>query len=476
MAVPLTRRGFIRGGLAAGATCMLPKSHVLGANDDIRVAILGCGVMGGGHINKFDAMSGVRVVAVSDPDLTRMDSKTLSHSHEKHQDFRRVLDDKGVDAVVIATPNHWHSPMAIMACQAGKHAYVQKPVSHGIWEGRKMVEAARRYDRMVQAGTQLRSDPGVAEAAEDIQAGKYGKVLWVHCLVLNIREPIGKVSEPQSIPTHIDYDLWCGPAPKTPVMRQSFHYDWHWQWNWGDGEMGNWGPHYIDNFRQILGWDDVPDSVIAVGGRVVWDDNGETPNMHVALFQHDGLNVVVDIRNLPRQAGTTQAAAYQGLEHGNVFMCEEGVVKFNLFGGWAYDPDGAPIKQYHSNAGNGHEANFIQALRSGQPSDLNAEIEIGHLSTAMCHMANISCRVGQLATANQIEHSMQDHEDAQETIRALVGQIDANDGDLAETPLVLGPRLAFDRVAEKFSGPHAAEANRLLRHPMRKSFAVPDVV
>jgi len=366
--------------------------------------------------------------------------------------------------------------MAIMACQAGKHAYVQKPVSHSIWEGRKMVEAARRYDRIVQAGTQHRSDPGVAEAAADIQAGKYGKVLWVHCLVLNLRESIGKVSVPQSIPSHIDYDLWCGPAPKTPLMRESFHYDWHWQWNWGDGEMGNWGPHYIDDVRHIFGWDDVPQSVIAAGGRRVWDDNGETPNMHVALFQRDGLKLVVDIRNLPRQTGTTEAATYMGLEHGNVFMCEDGMVKINLEGGQSYDPDGTPIKEYKSNRGFVHEANFIEAIRSGQRSDLNAEIEIGHLSTTMCHMANISYRVGQQATVDEIEQSMREHDDAQETIRDIVGQIEANGGDLAATPLVLGPRLEFDLEAENFSGPHAANSNRLLSYEMRKSYAVSDVV
>ena len=478
MALQLSRRNFLRGGLAVGATCTLPKSRVLGANDDVRVAIMGCGVMGGGHIKKFDRLPGVRVVAVSDPDLTRMDSKTdgLSHLPVKHQDFRRILDDKNVDAVVIATPNHWHSPMAILACQAGKHAYVQKPVSHGIWEGRKMVEAARRCDRIVQAGTQHRSDPGVAEVAKDIQAGKYGKVLWVHCLILNLREPIGKVSRPQSVPSHIDYELWCGPAPKTPVMRESFHYDWHWQWNWGDGEMGNWGPHYIDDVRHILGWDDVPQNVIAAGGRSVWDDDGETPNMHLALFEHGGVKVVVDIRNLPRQAGTTDAATYRGMEHGNVFICEGGTVKINLSGGQGFDENGTPIKEYHSNRGAVHEENFIQAIRSGRRSNLNAEIEIGHLSTVMCHLGNICYRVGQQATVEEIEQSMQDHEDAQETIRAIVRQIEANDGNLTDHPLMLGPRLEFDGVAEKFSGPHAEQANRLLRYEMRDSYAVPDLV
>jgi hypothetical protein len=247
----------------------------------------------------------------------------------RHQDFRRILDDKNIDVVVIATPNHWHAPMTIMACKAGKHVYVEKPVSHGIWEGRQMVKAARDHDRIVQAGTQHRSDPALRELAADLRSGRYGKVLWIHCSRLVAREPIGKVAEPVPVPNHIDYNLWAGPAPMTPVMRMNFHYDWHWQWNWGDGEMGNWGIHYVDDVLNFLELDTVPTRVIAAGNRFAWNDDGQTPNMHMALFDLKGIPLVVDIRNLPdlqrpegQRAGGDGGAVYLRMRHGNYIMCE----------------------------------------------------------------------------------------------------------------------------------------------------------
>ena len=468
----------MQGSMAAGAAMLLPTARVLGANSDIRVAVIGTGWMGGLHCKQLKHISGVRTVALSDADLQRMDedAQVFDQEPHKHQDFRRVLDDKNIDAVIIATPNHWHCSMAIMACQAGKHVYVQKPVSHCIWEGRKMVEAARKYDRLVQAGTQHRSDPAVAEAAADIQSGMYGKVLWVHTMMLSTRFPIGKVNTPLTVPPHIDYNLWCGPAPKTSVMRKQFHYDWHWQWNWGDGEMGNWGPHYVDDLRHLLGWNDLPQTVIAAGGRFVWDDNGQTPNMHFALFNHDGLNVVVDMRNLPAKTGTKSPSRYLKTNQGNVVVCESGTVRIARGGGWSYDTNDKRVKQYKGDGGGGHLRNFFDALRSGSRSKLNAEIEIGHLSTAMCHMANIAYRMGKQTSVEQVEQSMSEHQDAVETLKATVNQIDANHGDLTEHPLVLGPRLHFDNATETFTGPHGPEANRFLSYEMRKPFAVPEVV
>ena len=251
----LTRRKVL-GAAAVGAACTVVPGTVLGANDRVNVGVIGTGGKGGSHAKAFSKMDGVAVVAVCDADKGRM--AKAPDKARKHQDLRRLLDMKEIDAVVIATPNHWHSLAAILACQAGKHVYVEKPISHCIWEGRKMVEAARKYKRVVQAGTQHRSCPATIACAKDVQAGKYGKVLWAHCSKLGARSPIGKVSGPQSPPESVDYELWAGPAPKTPVMRRKFHYDWHWQWNWGDGEAGNWGPHYVDDLRHILGWDDIP--------------------------------------------------------------------------------------------------------------------------------------------------------------------------------------------------------------------------
>ena len=476
-----TRRNFLQRAVAAGSVLSARRTHqAMAANDQVNVGIIGLGMMGGGHARFFPNLNGVRVSAISDADSQRM-GKAANHlpsSTLLHQDFRRILDDKSIDAVVIATPNHWHALMTIMACQAGKHVYVQKPVSHNIWEGRKMVEAARRYNRIVQAGTQHRSCPAVQKARTDILAGKYGRPKWVHCSVLHTRKSIGHVSDPLSVPDHIDYDLWTGPAPKVPVMRKSFHYDWHWQWNWGDGETGNWGPHYADDLRNLLGWDDVPDNVVAAGNRFVWKDNGETPNVHLALFDHRNVKVVIDIRNLPDPSGPGGAtgAIYRDTRGGNYIHCEDAVIRLARGGGTATSHDGELIQQYSGNGGEGHEQNFIHAIRAGDRNELNCEITQGHLSTVMCHQANIAFRVGHSAPPEQIRENLKSHPDAVETFNDMARQLGGNSVDLAEQPFLLGPQLHFDREVEQFRGEGAAVANELVAGTYRAPFAVPTQV
>ena len=477
----ISRRDFVAASAAAGATFLLPSPNVLGANDRVNVAIIGCGVKGGGHIDGFQQIAGVRIVAISDPDLKRMEkgAAKLEHPVARHQDFRRILDDPAVDAVVIATPNHWHAPMTIMACKAGKHVYVEKPVSHGIWEGRQMVKAARAHDRIVQAGTQHRSDPALRELAADLKSGMYGKVLWIHCSRLGAREPIGKVTEPTPVPDHIDYNLWAGPAPITPVMRKSFHYDWHWQWNWGDGEMGNWGIHYVDDVLNFLELDTVPTRVIAAGNRFAWDDDGQTPNMHMALFDLKGIPLVVDIRNLPdprrpegRRAGGDGGAVYLRMRHGNYIMCTGGFIRLARGGGKSYDREtGQELKHYKGIGGSGHDLNFINAVRSGRRSDLNAEIEVSHRSTILCHQANISYRIGRETAIDDVQGAFREHADAIETLTDMVEQVRGNGVDPTRTPFVLGPRLTFDPQRERFTGTHAEIANNYLRYEYRAPFA-----
>jgi predicted dehydrogenase len=338
-----------------------------------------------------------------------------------------------------------------------------------------MVEAARKYNRVVASGTQHRSCPAVQEAARDIKAGRWGKVLWVHCSKLGARGPIGKVTSPQPVPPYIDYNLWAGPAPMTPVMRKSFHYDWHWQWNWGDGEMANWGIHYIDDFRHILHWDDVPTKVIAAGNRFAWDDNGETPNMHFALFDYDGLPVVVDIRNLPhpgQRGGGSRGARYLGRTGGNHIQCEHAAIKISRGGGNAYDKDGERIHQYKGDGGSAHAQNFIDCVRSGRPEDLAAEIEVGHLGTAVCHQANIAWRAGSEASVDEVRESMKKHDDAINTLDAMLEQLDANDVNLAKEKFILGPELTYDRKKERFVGAHAEKANKYVTCSYREPFVV----
>jgi predicted dehydrogenase len=494
MMEPINRRGFLKRTLSTAAGSYVALSafrdavpSVRGANDEIRLAVAGVRGRGGAHIGDFMKLPGVKVVALCDPD-SQVLGNTVQQFKNKYNvedaaiqgyaDVRKILERKDVDALVIATPNHWHALMTVWACQAGKHVYVEKPVSHSIREGRKMVEAARKYNRIVQAGTQHRSCPAVQEAARDIQAGRYGKVLWVHCSKLQSRLPIGKVTEPQPVPDFIDYNLWAGPAPMTPVMRQQFHYDWHWQWNWGDGEMANWGIHYLDDVRHLLGWKDVPTKMVAAGNRFAWDDNGETPNMHFALMDYDGLPLIVDIRNLPdpQRKGGKDGAVYLDRRDGNYVQCENASVRISRGGGWSYDLDGKRIYQYKGNGGAGHARNFIDAVRSGRREDLAAEIEVGHFGTTICHQANIAWRVGAQATPEQVRESMKANQDALNTLTDMLAQLEGNEVDLAKQSFVLGPQLTYDRRQERFVGAHAEPANQLLQCSYRAPFVIRDSV
>ena len=483
----INRRTFLKRGIAATAGSYLALSSspgilpsVRGANDEIRIAVAGIRSRGGGHIKHFQSLKNVNVVAVCDPDSQVLEG-WVKQCKDKYgttvsgyADVRELLDRKDIDALVIAAPNHWHSLMTVYACQAGKHVYVEKPVSHSIWEGRKMIEAARKYNRIVQAGTQHRSCPAVKEAAHDIQSGRWGKVLWVHCSRLGPRQSIGKVTSPQPVPEHIDYNLWAGPAPMTPVMRKQFHYDWHWQWNWGDGEMANWGVHYLDDLRHLIGWNDVPTKIIAAGNRFAWDDNGETPNMHFALCDYDGIPFVIDVRNLPdpwRRPGG--GARYLNWGGGNCIQCEDAMVKLSRGGGGAYNKQDKRIHQYKGDGGSAHAQNFIDCLRSGRREDLAAEIEVGHLSTVVCHQANIAWRAGAEATLDEIHHSMQSHQDALYTLTDMLQQLAGNSVDLTKKPFVLGPQLTYDRKQERFVGAGADKANKYITCSYREPFVMP---
>jgi len=469
----LSRRQFLAGTAAAGAAYSIFPSRAYGANERVNIGIIGLGGKGGAHYKDFGQISDVAILAVCDADENRM-AKVDDHV-AKHQDLRRLIEMKDIDAVVIATPDHWHCLAAIMAFEAGKHAYVEKPVSYSIWEGRQMVAAARKYNRIVQAGTQQRSCPAVQRCAEDVQSGKYGKVLWAHTSRLGARAPIGKVDGPQPVPESIDYNLWAGPGPMTPIMRQNFHYDWHWQWNWGTGEMGNWGVHYLDDLRNILGWDDVPGNAIAAGNRW-WDDDGETPNMHMALMEHKGVKVVIDVRNMTDPGrGGDEGAVYLGARGGNYIMCEDAFIRIARGGGKSYDRETKKtIYQYKGTGGAGHDRNFIKAIQQGSNESLNCEIEVGHMSTVMCHMANVAWRVGSEATVDEVRQSMKDHEDAVNTLEDIVDQLGRCEVDIQKKPFILGPRLTYDCQAERFTGDNAAKANELVRTPCRESFIVPE--
>lgn len=475
----MNRRSFITKTAAAaaltGAYNVLPAQS-LGANQRVNVAIIGIGWRGGDLLKLFSGLDNVSVIAVCDADTKRMDGcEKHAPKAKKIQDYRKVLEMRDLDAVVITTPNHWHAPMAIAACQAGKHVYVEKPVSHGIWEGRKMVEARQKYGKVVQAGTQQLSCPAVIQCGEDIRSGKYGKVLWAHCFKINKRNSVGLRSEPMKVPGHIDYNLWAGPAPMDPIYREKFHYDWHWDLRWGDGEMGNWLVHYTSDLCYMLGWTGMPESVVSSGGRFLWDDAADAPNMLFSAMEHQGVPVTGEIRNLTRAKGSKALPAYMDRRDGNIIMCEKGLIKLARGGGKAYTPDGKEtIKNYSGNAGRGHQQNFIDAVRANDHSMLAAPIEGCHISSGICHLSNISYLMGQQSSRDEVRARMSDFEDIRRTTEAQLRNLKANEVDWND--LTLGPKLSFNPATETFSGDHASEANQLLRYDMRKEFAVPERV
>ncbi|MGH7959210.1 MAG: Gfo/Idh/MocA family protein, partial [Opitutaceae bacterium] len=412
-----TRREFLKTSLAGGSAALLLHHRGAAAvaksgsaNGDIRMAIVGFRGKGAGHIERFRKLPGVRVVALCDVDreVLALNVKKFTDRGEKvaaYVDYRKLLEDSSIDAVAIATPNHWHSLMSIWACQAGKDVYVEKPISHNVWEGRKAVEAAVKYNRIVQAGTQSRSDEALQEAFAYIQAGKLGKIQWVRGLCYKERGSIGKTSGPQQVPSHIDYDLWSGPAPLDPPRRNSptrgpIHYDWHWFWNYGGGDIANQGIHEMDMCRWVLGQKGFPSAVMSFGGRFGYEDDAETPNTQIAVYDYEPAPLIFEVRGRPRKTGENAMDAYRGIRVGLTVQCEGGYFAGGANGGGVYDSAGKKMKQFSSSGGEGHGANFIAAMRSRKTSDLTAPVEVGHVSSALCHLGNISYRLGK-NTANE---------------------------------------------------------------------------
>lgn len=472
----MNRRDFMKASVAAGLAAV-PYARVQGANSDIRVAVVGIRSQGANHINWFRKIPGVRVVAICDADqslLDREQKKCREHKEKvaTYVDYRKLLEDKDIDAVITATPNHWHALVTVWACQAGKDVYVEKPVSHNLWEGRRMVEAARKYNRIVQSGMQRRSDSGLKEAIEYVNQGNLGPIKLVRGLVYVRRDNIGKVDGPQPVPEAVDYNLWCGPAPMAPLRRKSLHYDWHWTWPTGDGDFGNNGIHFIDICRWAIGRQELPPRVISLGGRFGYVDDGQTPNTQIVYHDYQPAPILFEVRGLPRAKGDSAMDHYLGLRIGVVIHCETGYVA----GGWAYDQDGKRIKQFRVTEGAGHHQNFINAVRSRRISDLNADVLEGHLSAALCHMGNISQRLGQEVSREEILAGFQGNPDLGEAFERCQEHLLVNGVDVKQTPRVIGPWLTLDPQTERFTGALADEANKLARGTYRAPFVVPEHV
>ena len=488
----ITRRDFIKTSIATGVATLLPFNRVPGANNDVHVAVVGLRQRGSTLIKLFSEIPGVRVVALcdADSDILNREAKKFTENNIKvdaYTDLRRVMDNKDIDAVVTATPNHWHALVTIWACQAGKDVYVEKPVCHNIWEGRKMVEAARKYKRIVQAGTQSRSDEGLREAFEYLQAGNLGKILVARGFCYKPRMSIGRLHGPQPIPPSVDYNLWTGPAPLTPLMRRQLHYDWHWVWSTGNGDIGNQGIHEVDMCRWALGQKKLAPNVTSIGGRFGYFDNGQTPNTQVAIYNYKPAPMIFEVRGLPqnRQARLEGSEvwegrmdSYRGIRIGVVIQCEDGYFAGGSGGGWIYDNEGKKIKQFVGGGGIGHQANFIKAVRSRKVADLNADILEGYISSALCHMANISQRLGNASGPEKISEAIREDKASTESLDRFQDHLFANEVNLEETPVILGPWLKMDTKKERFVGDSPAIwANQLLKRTYRRDpFVIPEKV
>jgi len=386
MTHPIPRRHFLGAAAALAASPALAARP--GPNDRVVVGVMGTGSRGTDHVRSFSAMPGVEVAWVCDPDDQRSAkaaSLVSGKSPRAVRDFRRVLEDKSVDALIVATCNHWHAPAAILACAAGKHVYVEKPCSHTPDEGERLVQAARDHTRVVQMGNQRRSWPKIIEGIEEVRKGTIGRAYFARCLYSDARPSIGKGHE-TTPPSHLDFDLWQGPAPRRPFRDNMLHYNWHWFWHWGNGELGNNGVHMIDLARWGLGVD-FPVHVTSSGGRYRFEDDQETPDTHVVAFDFDGK------KSITWEGLSCNAYRPGGPGEDVVFFGDEGSLSITKGGYTIHDVKGKLVKTVDGKGGDAdHIENFLAAVRG--ESKPNSEISEGHRSTLLCHLGNIAHRVG----------------------------------------------------------------------------------
>jgi predicted dehydrogenase len=473
----LTRRQLLENSILAATAALAaravpaPAEEAAGSaspNERINVAVVGVRGQGRAHLGAYARRRDTLVTYVCDADAeigqARTDEveKIQGFRPRFVQDVREVLDDAEVHAVSTATPNHWHALVSIWAMQAGKDVYVEKPCSHNVSEGRRMVEAARKYGRICQIGTQCRSMAATRAAIEYVQAGKIGQVKLARGLCYKPRGSIGPRGR-YTVPSSVDYNLWLGPAPERPLERPNLHYDWHWIWDYGNGDLGNQGIHQMDIARWGLGLDRLSDAVYSYGGRLGYEDAGETANTQVIYHDYGDRTLVFEVRGLATDA-------LKGAKVGVIFEGSEGyVVLWGYDAGAAYDLDGNQVASF--TGGGDHFDNFLGAMRSRRVEDLHADILEGHLSSALCHMGNISYRLGQRLPLAEVPRVLDSSDETQETFERFRQHLAENGLPLERVEIVVGPRLKFDPQSEQFVE-HAA-ANEQLTREYRAPFVVP---
>ena len=422
----ISRRSFLAHAATGAATFLVLPPAARGASDRVVLAVAGTGGQGRNHARGFNGMDDAAVAAVCDVDAHRraqaaQQARRKDKEPKPAEDFRTLLDDKSIDAVAIATPDHWHAPITVLACQAGKDVYVEKPCCHNIREGRLMVQAARKYKRIVQHGTQNRSGDAHVEAIALLRGGKIGKVLQAKAINNQRRRNIGRRPDAKA-PGHVNYDLWLGPAPARPFNPNRFHYNWHWFWDYGTGDIGNDGIHQLDVARWGLGVH-APTRIAGAAGKYFFDDDQETPDTYLIAYEFDGCTLLYEQRDW---APYTE----HGFDNGCVFYGTDGCLEITPRRGYRLLGKGGKLlveKRKKNNYLGDHQRHFIACVKTRTRS--RADVEIAHRSALLAHLGNIAYRVG--------------HD------------------------------LAFDPKTERF---RSDDANKLLTRVYRAPYAIPDPV
>ncbi|MBN1806264.1 MAG: Gfo/Idh/MocA family oxidoreductase [Sedimentisphaerales bacterium] len=499
-----TRRQFLQDSIFTTAAAVYAAPMISGItqaqnkspNEKLLCAVIGCHSRGGSHISAFSGRRDCEVAYIVDID-EKVGQKSCDSVEKRTgrrpkwvKDMRQVFDDKSIDFISTATPNHWHALCGVWAMQAGKDAYIEKPISHEISEGAALVAAAKKYKRMCQVGTQCRSNPAIRNAMKFIEDGGIGEVNFARGLCYKRRSSIGPLGD-YPIPEEADFNLWSGPAPYTSpkLTRPRFHYDWHWQRLYGNGDSGNQGPHQTDIARWGLGINRHPDSVIAYGGRLGYQaerndpdyvDAGDTPNTEVAVYDYGKKCMVFETRGLSVDNSAdmlinTMFDSIKGNKIGVIFYGTEGyLVQKTYTHCAAFDLKGKMFKEFKGSGD--HYDNFIQAVRSRKSENLNSDAFQGHLSAALAHLANISYYLGEnnKFSINQAVKVLQDvksHDHNIETLNRTARHLRDNGVDLDKYPISMGPMLRFDPEKEVFTNNDAA--NDMLRREYRRPFVCP---
>ena len=484
---PLTRRRFLGDVSAAAAVSLLPRTlgaepekgapPAPGPNGRLRVAVIGVRGQGRAHLRWLLDQPDTDVAAVVDADLApeiigpavKMVEKSRGKPPAVVQDLRKMLDDKSIDAVTIATPDHWHALAAVWALQAGKDVYVEKPVSHGVREGRVIVDWARKLGRIAQTGTQGRSCRAMIDMAAYVRSGKLGKIAVARALTYKKRDSIGRPEGDGSIPPTVDHDVYCGPAPLRPPRRRQYHYDWHWFYDYaGGGDLPASGVHQLDTLRWAIGKEGLPKGVVSFGGRYVWDDNGETPNTQMTLFDYGDVTVVSEVRNI----ASTDYRNHPRAGIGILFHGSEGTLVCNGNSqAVVFDPKGAEVTRFEG--GGDHMRNFLDAVKSRRREDLAADILEGHVSSALCYLGSVAYRAGRAVPFGDAPSLLGNDPETMDVLERTKEHLRANGVDLAKEKIVVSPRLTLDPAAERFTGDGAAAANAFLTREYRAPYELP---